>query len=94
MFTFLFIVSLICSIILFVFIFINPSIGIWFIASLIATIVFWLLMQMRKSIIQHEKEIADLRYRVKKLEETDTKKEITDLRYKMKKLEEAVAKKE
>ena len=65
MFKFMFVVSLICSIVLFVFIFIDPSIGIYFIAPLLSAIIFGLLMQMQNRISQIEQDIASLK--------TDTK---------------------
>lgn len=94
MFKRLFIASLIGTIILGIFtishIFLLP-----YLASAISiTMFFFALYILRKDVDDLEKELADAKYKIKKLEDANTKKEITDLRYRTKRLEEAVSKKE
>lgn len=94
MFKRLFVGTLIGTIILGIFTIFHIFLLPYLVSAIAITMFFFALHILRKDVDALEKELADAKYKIKKLEAADTKKEITDLRYKMKRLEDTVTKKE
>ena len=86
----LFIITLLASIVLIILSIKNIAFIPYLVSALCATIFFFALYKLYAQAQEHEEEIAELRGRVKKLEEYDAKKEIADLSFKVARLKEKI----